>query len=219
MIMKFQHMHIAQSSYKTWKSLNILEFENKNSRPWNACLGICKEVLESPRILHALEFSLWIFSEIVWHSNFKNGHFVELHVHVWKSCLKLRFEQFNVTFYWSLTPSQYLLLGFTDTWPWMSLESPWIWLSLTCSNPICMTLRLELNNWTVCKLSWLEHCTGIDSYQRAYIVAFCSCFLLGLNRVWNLYFFSVSNWDTRIQSLVSSLRIQYPTSGYWLPVP
>jgi hypothetical protein len=32
-------------------------------------------------------------------------------------------------------------------------------------------------------------------------------------------FFSVSNWDTTIQSLVSPLRIQYPTSGYWLLVP
>jgi hypothetical protein len=38
-------------------------------------------------------------------------------------------------------------------------------------------------------------------------------------RDWNLYFFSVSKWDTRIQSLVSLLRIQYPTSGHWLAEP
>jgi hypothetical protein len=50
--------------------------------------------------------------------------------------LKLRFEQFNVRFYWFLTPFlQYLVLEFADTWPWMSLKSPWIWLFLTCTNP------------------------------------------------------------------------------------
>ena len=41
--------------------------------------------------------------------------------------------------------------------------------------------------------------------------------ITSLHRVWNLNIFSVSNWDTRIQSLVSPLRMQYPTSGYWLP--
>ena len=46
--------------------------------------------------------------------------------------IKLRFEQFNVRFCWFLTPSlQYLVLEFADTWPWMSLKSPWIWLFLT----------------------------------------------------------------------------------------
>jgi hypothetical protein len=55
---------------------------------------------------------------------------------VWNS-LKLRFEKFNfMRFYWLLIPFlQYLVLEYTDTWPWISLKSPWIWLSLTCTNP------------------------------------------------------------------------------------
>jgi hypothetical protein len=56
---------------------------------------------------------------------------------VWNS-VKLRFEQFNVRFYWFLTPSlQYLVLKFADTWASMSLKSPWIWIFLTCTNPSC----------------------------------------------------------------------------------
>jgi hypothetical protein len=42
-------VHIKQGSY-----LKILEFENKNSRPWKSLYFCC--------------FSFWIFSEIVWHS-------------------------------------------------------------------------------------------------------------------------------------------------------
>jgi hypothetical protein len=54
--------------------------------------------------------------------------------------IKLRFEQFNVIFCWFLTPSlQYLVLEFADTWPWMSLKSPWVWLFLTCTNPATNT--------------------------------------------------------------------------------
>ena len=57
-------------------------------------------------------------------------------VSVWNS-LKLRFEKFNVRFYWCLTPFlQYLVLEFADTCPWISLKSPWIWLFLTCTNPV-----------------------------------------------------------------------------------
>jgi hypothetical protein len=53
---------------------------------------------------------------------------------VWNS-LKLGFEQFNVIFYWFITPSlQYLVLEFVDTWPWIVLKSPWIWLFLTFTN-------------------------------------------------------------------------------------
>jgi hypothetical protein len=52
-------------------------------------------------------FSFWIFSEIVWHSKrtFCWTDFACSHL----TSIKLRIEQFNVRFYWFLTPSlQYI---------------------------------------------------------------------------------------------------------------
>jgi hypothetical protein len=75
-------LYFIQGSYKTWKSLNVLEFENKNSRPgisWNLQRSTWK----------SLNFSC--FMDIFWNClTFTNGHFVELilHVHIWQSCLK-----------------------------------------------------------------------------------------------------------------------------------
>jgi hypothetical protein len=49
-----------QGSYKTWKALNVLEFENKNSRPWMS-LNLQRSTWMS---LNSSCFSFWIFSEI-----------------------------------------------------------------------------------------------------------------------------------------------------------
>jgi hypothetical protein len=104
-----------------FKALNILEFVKK--------------------CLNSSCFSLWIFYEIIWPSKtdiLLNWSWFCMFISdktVWNS-LKLRFEQFNVTLYWFLTPSvQCLVLEFADAWSWMSLKSPWIWLSLICTNP------------------------------------------------------------------------------------
>ena len=122
----------TQGSYKTWKSLNLktkiqgLEFVKKYLK-----------------VLNFSCYSFWIFSELF---DIQNGHFVELilHVHIWQShlkliTLKLCFEQFNVRFYWFLTPFlQYLVLQFADTWPWKVLEFDFSWhvrtpIHITCS--------------------------------------------------------------------------------------
>jgi hypothetical protein len=117
-------------------SLNALEFENKNSRPWMS-QGICKDW----NSLNSSCFSLCLYGYFLKLFGIQKRTFcwIDFHVHIWQSCLKfikffmnfyIRFEQFNVTFYWFLTPSlQYLVLEFADTWLWMSLKSPWIWLS------------------------------------------------------------------------------------------
>jgi hypothetical protein len=117
-------------------SLNALEFENKNSRPWMS-QGICK----AWKSLNSSCFSLCLYGYFLELFDIQKRTFcwIDFHVHIWQSCLKLikffmnfyiRFEQFNVTFYWFLTPSlRYLVLEFADTWLWMSLKSPWIWLS------------------------------------------------------------------------------------------
>jgi hypothetical protein len=126
-------LSFKQGSYKTWKSLtlNVLEFENKHSRPWM-----------SLNLWRSKFFLLW-FLDIFWNClTFKTDILLNWFCMfisdkaVWNS-LKLRFEQLNVRFYWFLTPFlQYLVLEFADTWPWMSLKSPWIWLFLTCTNPV-----------------------------------------------------------------------------------
>jgi hypothetical protein len=78
-----------QGSYKTWKSLNVLEFENQNS-------------------LKVLKFFLLLLLDIFWNClTFKTDilldwfcMFISDHGSdkaVWNS-LKLRFEQFNVRF-------------------------------------------------------------------------------------------------------------------------
>jgi hypothetical protein len=123
----------TQGSYKTWKSLNL--------KTKIQGLEFVKKYLN---VLNFSCFSFWIFSELF---DIQNGHFVELilHVHIWQShlkliiTLKLRFEQFNVRFYWFLTPFlQYLVPQFADTWPWKVLEFDFSWhlrtpIHITCS--------------------------------------------------------------------------------------
>ena len=63
---------------------------------------------------------------------------------VWNS-LKLPFDNFNVRFYWFLTPfDQYVVLAFADTWPWMSLKSPWMYETWSECSLSCL---LKLLKW------------------------------------------------------------------------
>ena len=124
---------LLQGSYKSWKSLNVLEFENKNWRP--------EMSLIVKKYLKFLKF--WIFS--IWH--FINGHFVELilHVHIWHSCLKL----IKVAF-WTIQchilliskPSlQYLVCEFADIYGlWMSLKLKPLNLTLPEVHKPCIVL-------------------------------------------------------------------------------
>ena len=95
------------------------------------------------KYLKVLKFFLLQFLNICWNClTFKTDILLNLFCicisdkAVWNS-LKLPFEQFNVRFYWFPPPFlQYLTLEFANTWPWMSLKSPCIWLFLTCTNPV-----------------------------------------------------------------------------------
>jgi hypothetical protein len=128
-----------QGSYKTWMSLNLKTKIQGLECPW-----ICKEVLESPLIFLALVFGYFLKL-----FDIQNGHFIELilYIYFWQSCLKL----IKVAF-WTIQRQivlisnpfcQYLVLGIVDTWPWMSLKSPWIWLFLTCTNPVLRNCQGE----------------------------------------------------------------------------
>ena len=73
---------------------------------------------------------------------------------MWQSCLKV----IKVAF-WTIQRHillisnpfyiQYLILEFANTWPWMSLKSPWIWLFLTCTNPVLTNLSFIPDTFSV----------------------------------------------------------------------
>jgi hypothetical protein len=138
-------------------------------------------------------FSFWIFSEIVWHS--KTDILLNWFcVFISDLIIKLRFEQFNVRFYWFLTPSlQYLVLEFADTWPWMSLKSPWIWLFLTCTNPvvfcryscmICIPVNPKLSYpWNIVSIFQIRlypRLSNLDNAFASEIRLTCSPFLINI---------------------------------------
>jgi hypothetical protein len=93
------------------------------------------------KYLKVLEFFLlyfMVFSKIIWHSKTDIlliwFCMIISDKAVWNS-LNLRFEQFNVTLYWFLTPSfQCLVLEFADTWPWKVLEFDSFWYVRTLYN-------------------------------------------------------------------------------------
>jgi hypothetical protein len=88
---------------------------------------------------------------------------------VWNS-LKLHFEQFIIRVYWFLTPFlQYLVLEFADTWPWMSLKSPWIWIFLACTNPDSSNL-----------IVYLLQSDSLSTYCSRLLISLSCCHVLGL---------------------------------------
>jgi hypothetical protein len=111
-----------------WMSLNL-----KTKIQGLECLGICKEVLESPWILLALVYGYFLKL-----FDIQNEHFVELilHVHICQSCLKL----IKVAF-WSIQ-RQILLISN----PFSSVFSPWIWHVRT----------LLIICWTIIKIKELK---------------------------------------------------------------
>ena len=117
---------LLQGSKCPWMSLNL-----KTKIQGLECLGIYKEIRGSPWfLLVQFGYFLKLFDS-------QNRHFVELtlHVHIWQSCLK-----FIKVAFWQF--QRHILLisnAFSSvfspwicwyTWPWMPLESPWIWLWL-----------------------------------------------------------------------------------------
>jgi hypothetical protein len=122
---------VWQGSYRTWKSLNVLEFENKNSRPWMS-----------------LKF---VFFEIC--LTFKNTHCVELnlHVHIWQSCLKL----IEVAFW---TIECHFLLISNGLKPFCS---PWI----SWNMPLKNVLEFD-SSWHVLYKPWFgSHLSHVTSKQ------------------------------------------------------
>jgi hypothetical protein len=100
-----------------WKFLNLETKIKGLQSPW-----VYKEVHESPYIVFALVDIFWNCLAL------RIGHFVNWFCScltktkvVWNS-LKLPFVQFNVTFYWFLTPFQPLVLEFPGVY---GLGSPW----------------------------------------------------------------------------------------------
>ena len=79
-----QSSWILQGSYKTWKSLKVLEFENKIQGL--ECPGICKEVLESPWILLALLYGYFLKLFDIQKRTFCWIDFTWSYI--WQSCLK-----------------------------------------------------------------------------------------------------------------------------------
>jgi hypothetical protein len=69
----------------------------------------------------------------------------------------------EIVWHWIDFACSYLTKLFeTDTWPWMSLKSLWIWLFLTCTNPIYICrcplhpgFWLSQNQWSDYKYAYL----------------------------------------------------------------
>ena len=127
-------------------------------------------------------FSLWIFSEIIWHSKTDillnwfgiwnliiwNWFFISDKA-VWNS-LMLHFGQFNVTLYWFLTPFQYLVLEFADTWSWM---------------PLNLTLS-DMYEWTLYNINTIFSLFLTVVFPPLYVVHFCD--------LWNPAVLKFASW-------------------------